>query len=67
MSDPEKEVANFLKGAKPDTTGIEPTPQMIECLRCIIWAEQNDPSEAEVFWEDLGILISGLPDKRTTN
>lgn len=49
----------------PDTDGIEPTQAMIECLRCIIWAQQNAPDEADVFWEDLAIMVNDLPDRRT--
>ena len=50
---------------RPDTTGIDPTKAMIECLRCIIWAQQNMPEEVDVFWEDLAIMVNDLPDKRT--
>ena len=45
--------------ARPDTKGITPTPAMIECLKCIIWAQKNLPEEADVFWEDLAIMIVG--------
>jgi hypothetical protein len=37
---------------------------MIECLRCIMWSQQNMPEEADVFWEDLAIMIDALPDQR---
>jgi hypothetical protein len=49
---------------RPDTKGIKLTPAMIECLKCIIWAQQNLPDEVDVFWEDLHIMIDALPDKR---
>lgn len=56
-----------LGPTRPDTTGIQPTPAMIECLKCIIWAQQNSPDDVEVFWEDLAIIICDLPDLRKFN
>jgi hypothetical protein len=54
----------LAEGISPDTKGIEPSPAMIECLKSIMWAQMHAPEEADVFWEDLAILINGLPDKR---
>jgi len=60
-----EQLKDMFPSPRPDTTGITPTKGMTECLKCIIWAQQNCPEEVDVFWEDLAIMINDLPTPNT--
>lgn len=45
---------------RPDTKGIELKDAWVECLKCIVWCRKNDPSEEDVFWEDLAIMLNDV-------